>query len=183
MRTGIDPPAEGKRDGEVDAEIVGRLLRSRAFFGCRCDSSSATALAQAPRTEQSPFSMFAAQTIYLTGAGPQTLYSPWMARGADYGVFMIEIAKVSYSYEELTLSVQMIHKNSDQTGDGTNVGSPLVIAMDLLVDQTLFYFEVTSGFKELVRYQFTVAFAGGTSETNWVTFRALAPKWFANVRP
>jgi hypothetical protein len=124
--------------------------------------------------------MFDAQTIQMQGATATDLYSPWFPRGGDYGLFTLEVAKMSSTNAALTMSVQMLHKNSDDTGDGTAVGSAFTRLGSNYVATPRVTSDITAGFKELVRFKFTLSYSGG-SGTNWATFRTMQPVWYDKV--
>ncbi len=131
--------------------------------------------------------MFDAQTLQLQGtgsAGPSTvLYSPWFSRGGDYGIFTLEVIKMSDSSSAFTLKVELVHKNSSDTGDG---GSP-ISGSDFSIAGNASTWrvskDVTAGFKELVRYKFTLSTTGSPASTTtlWATFRMLAAVWYDKV--
>ena len=124
--------------------------------------------------------MFDAQTIQMQGATSTVLLSPWFPRGGDYGLFTLEVAKMSSTSSSQSLEVQLVHKNTSDAGEGSDVGSPLTIAGDDWSGVPRLTADITAGFKELVRYKFTLAYSGG-SGTNWATFRMLAPAWYDKV--
>lgn len=127
--------------------------------------------------------MFAATTILVTGTAPTTLYSPWMPRGGDYARVVVEVMLASWNGDELVLDFQPVHKNSDQTGNGSNASGGGTIGMDQLPAEHRFVYEV-GAFKELVRFKVAVTHSGASSaETNWVTFRVHTFNWFDQVRP
>lgn len=122
--------------------------------------------------------MFDAQTIQAKDTTPTVLLSPWFPRGGDYGLFTLEVAQMSSSSNTLSLSVQMVHKNTSDAGEGDPVGSPF--AIDGSEWPGRLTADITAGFKELVRYEFTLELSSGTA-VNWATFRMLAPAWYDKV--
>lgn len=124
--------------------------------------------------------MLPVQTLYCFDSSLTTVYGPWFARGADSARFVIEVPKMSSTASSLVLGVQVCHKNPEETGDGSAVGSVVLIDGSMLASDQRFVFEVNAGFKELVRYQFALIDFFG-SGAGWVTFRMLAPAWFNKV--
>jgi len=124
--------------------------------------------------------MFDAQTIQMQGATATELYSPWFPRGGDYGLFTLEVVKMSETGSSLVLSVQMFHKNSDEPGNGLDVGSAFTRDGSQVTGSPRVTSDITAGFEELVRYKFTLSRTGG-SGTNWAVFRMLAPIWYDKV--
>lgn len=118
--------------------------------------------------------MFDAQTITLQGTGsanPSTvLYSPWFPRGGDYGIFTLEVAKMSDTSSTFSLKVEFFHKNTSDTGDGSVIPSN-----DITIAGNASSFraskDVTAGFKELVRYKFTLTTTTSPAATTsmWAT--------------
>jgi len=131
--------------------------------------------------------MYDAQMIQLQGtnsANPSTvLFSPWFPRGGDYGIFTLEVVKMSGTTSAFKLKVEFVHKNTSDPGDG---GSPIA-STDITIDgsegATREQKDVTAGFKELVRYKYTLTTTDSpaTTTTMWATFRMLAPVWYDKV--
>lgn len=131
--------------------------------------------------------MYNAQTIQLQGNGlspPSTVfYSPWFPRGGDYGIFTLEVAKMSDAASTFSLKVEFVHKNTSDPGDG---GNP-ISAMDITIAGNASVWraqkDVTTGFKELIRYKFTLATTTtpAATTTMWATYRMLAPVWYDKV--
>lgn len=137
--------------------------------------------------------MFDAQTVTIQGTGsanPSTVvYSPWFPRGGDYGLFTVEAIKFSNTSDDhLKLKVDMVHKNSSDPGNGTDISNStfsvagnaatMRVTMDMSTAVSGF-----TGFKELVRYKFTVTTTDSpaTTVSLWATFRMLAPVWYDKV--
>jgi hypothetical protein len=109
--------------------------------------------------------MFQGQ-ILLRDQTDTEVYSPWMPRGGDY-----MIATVEFIAGNGSITVSVMTKNKEDTGDGTAVtGSLSLSAAGRDTDEF-------SSLKELVRYKFV---AGG-SANEWVLFRMLSPVWFDAV--
>lgn len=121
--------------------------------------------------------MLVPQSLYSTGSSLTAVYSPWFPRGGDYGRFQIQVPQMSSTASTLILGVQMYHKNTGEPGDGVAVGTIAQISGNLLATTHQFHFEVTDGFKELVRYVFGLISVGG-SGTSWARFKVLRPTWF-----
>jgi hypothetical protein len=127
--------------------------------------------------------MFDSQTIQMQGLTSTVLFSPWFPRGGDYGAFTLEVSAVSGG---ATLAVALISKNTSEPGDG---GVPVTILtfQRNVVGRTTVDFAngsgtgpVFGGFKELVRYRFTLS-GGAVATTSWATFRMLSPVWYDKV--
>lgn len=131
--------------------------------------------------------MFSAQTIQMQGTTPTVLYSPWFPRGGDYGVFTLDVVGIGGSGTP-TLTVAFFHKNSSDPGDGdlaadgtgstisrTATGRSSLDLADGVGGTT-----AMAGFKELVRYEFTIS-GGATNITSWATFRMLSIVWYDKV--
>jgi hypothetical protein len=64
----------------------------------------------------------------------------------------------------LTLSINLNHKNADETGNGAQVGETLVVGGDDLASQHRFLIDIDSGgFKELVRYKYELVHTSGSN--------------------
>ena len=122
--------------------------------------------------------MYDAQNLQCTDTAATVVYSPWFPRGGDYGLFTIELIAISGSSANLSLSTQLMHKNASETGDGVSVGSAIIRTASAGAGR--YSSDITAGFKELVRYQFTLQLSSG-SGTNWAVFRTLAPTWYDKV--
>ncbi len=117
--------------------------------------------------------MFDSQTIQMNGTTTVKLLSPWFPRGGDYAMFTMEVTAGAGTYQ---LLVTARHKNASETGDGTAVG-PTTLFLTAPGRKTV---DFTSGFKEMVRYEFELS--GGTANvTTWATFRMLAAAWYDKV--
>ncbi|MEE9394024.1 MAG: hypothetical protein V3W41_16105 [Planctomycetota bacterium] len=111
--------------------------------------------------------MFEAQILNNNSAA----FSPWMPRGGDNITFTFEIIDKLLSQD---FQVQLFEKNSEETGDGTAVGS------EPLGSQSIGLHAATkTGMKELVRYKYSFK---GAVPGDWVLFRILPPVWFDDVK-
>lgn len=127
--------------------------------------------------------MFDSQTIQCQGTTATTVYSPWFPRGGDYGIFTVEVASFSASHANFSLSVQMIHKNSDEVGDTGSGGGTVGSAFSVVsTGGPRTSSDITAGFKELVRYKFTLQYITTGTGTNWAIFRMLPPIWYDAVK-
>lgn len=110
-----------------------------------------------------------------------TVYSPWFPRGGDFVVVTAEL--VAKSGSTPSLKIELYHKDSSDTGDGDNVdsaGTPKNITLTT-VGRTSTDWAASgtiSGFKELVRYKFTMSGSGGN---DWSLYRLLPPQWYDTV--
>ncbi len=125
--------------------------------------------------------MYDAQTMQCTDAATTVVYSPWFPRGGDYAMLTLEVAAMSSASSSFSLTVQMIHKNASDVGDGSTVGSTFSRSGNQIATAPRVTSDLTNGFKELVRYKFTLQFSGG-SGVNWAIFRMLAPIWYDAVK-
>ena len=130
--------------------------------------------------------MIDAQTLVTTapsGGSSVTMFSPWFQRGGDFATFTAEVAAIAGTSTGATLTVRAFHKNADETGDGTDVDTStkieLTTATRLAATWPVQSSSTVKGFKQLVRYQFSLSATGGTA---YATFRMLSPIWFDNVK-
>jgi hypothetical protein len=121
--------------------------------------------------------MFDAQTLYVHDDTATAVFSPWMPRGADYGIFIVDVDNFSASSADFVLTVDIVHKNSEDAGNGTTAGTITVASNNWASDTTNFLTTVTTGLKELVRYKFTLEHSTG-SGTNFAIFKMRQPQWF-----
>lgn len=124
--------------------------------------------------------MFDAQSLCMQGSSPTAVYGPWFPRGGDYGLFTLDVAKMSSASSSLILTVALYHKNRDDTGDGTGIAGGMELNGSQIATNPRTTTNFTTGFKELVRYVYSLEHAGG-SGTNWATFRVLSPVWYDAV--
>jgi hypothetical protein len=131
--------------------------------------------------------MFDAQTIQVQGNGSEattSYFGPWFSRGGDYGIFTAEVAKFSEESSDLTFEVSLYHKDASAPGDGDAVtGGAIVLDGSDLAAALRAAKDYTAGFRQLVRYKFTLkrASASTTGRTYWATFRMLSPTWYDKV--
>jgi len=112
--------------------------------------------------------MFNAQLLIRSSSGDTKVYSPWFPRQADNLRATAELAATSGG----VLTVKVFHKNTEDTGDGSEyVGTSISLSSTGRDDAEF------TGLKEMVRYQFTCGDATG----DWVLFRMLPPVWFDTV--
>jgi hypothetical protein len=98
-------------------------------------------------------------------------YSPWFPRGADKGTFLCELISKSATG---TLDIDVQHKNrTDNDAAAAVAGSFTQITSTGVATK-----EITAGFKELVRFKFTVGTGGATDD--WVIFQMLDTAWRRN---
>lgn len=117
--------------------------------------------------------MFEAQYIMTKDADAGvTIYSPWFPRQGDQIRYTLDLVNA----DGATITVTLMHKNREDTGDGATTGSS--IAATSSVGRSVVEFK--TGLKEMVRYKFLVtAVIDGT--VGWVAYRMLAPTWFDTV--
>lgn len=129
--------------------------------------------------------MIDAQTLVTTAGASTpssvTLFSPWFQRGGDFATFTAEVVAIAGTTAALT--VRAFHKNADEAGDGEDVDTStkieLTTATRLGATWPVQSSSTKKGFKQLVRYQFSLSATGGTA---YATFRMLSPIWFDNVK-
>ena len=109
--------------------------------------------------------MFLAQ--HMPGGGG--LYSPWMGRQGDNIIVTIE--RIASDFQ---LSVEVFHKNSDETGNGTKLGLTALDASSNGVFSKEF-----NDVKELVRYKYVPR---SSDSRDLAFFRMLEPVWFDEVK-
>ena len=119
--------------------------------------------------------MFEAQ--YLLS--DNSVFSPWMSRNADNLIITVDLIANSGS----GLSIEVYHKNSEDTGDGfayPNVDSSTSNPSEKLTVTTLGP-DSNGNFKgmlELVRFRIT---GTGTGANDRVLFRMLSNVWYDDV--
>ncbi len=121
--------------------------------------------------------MFDAQLLLTkTDGSAVSLLSPWTSRGADYLLATLDLVQTNMGTGLGVLEVRVFHKDPDDTGDGTQVGSTTISRAT--AGRTTAEF---GPLKQLVRYKFTIS-AGGMEVTGWALFRMLSPVWFDAVK-
>ncbi len=112
--------------------------------------------------------MFDAQTL-LVAASTIEVFSPWFPRGGDTVRCVAEALSIAGgSAPELT--VEVLTKKSDETGDGTAAsGTP--ISLTAVGRSTIREF---TGLEDMIRFRFTFE----SDNVAWVIFRMLPPCWF-----
>jgi len=128
--------------------------------------------------------MFDSQTIQMYEDTPTVLLSPWFPRGGDYGLFTLDVTSIGGDGTP-ALTVTMVHKDSDTAGEGTEY-TGLSISRSTPGRETVDFESgegtpAFGGFKQLVRYKYTLSGSGGTAITSWMTFRMLSPIWYDKV--
>lgn len=116
--------------------------------------------------------MFEAQLLIAKDSS-YDVYGPWFPKGGDSAKFTIDVVEVETSGGS-DFSVEVLTKNSEDTGDGSAIAAPAAISSAGI---TTFNLTSESTVKELVRYKYTVAIGTG----DWYLFRMLAPVWYDKV--
>lgn len=108
---------------------------------------------------------------------PVLVYSPWFPREGDNGRFTLEVVAIS----EATITLEVFHKNTEDTGDGTAYGDATNILFDNKSGRTT---QEWTGLKELVRFRYEVLPHSEAPDgtVGWVLFRLLRPVWFESVK-
>ena len=113
--------------------------------------------------------MFQAQYLpALASANNYACYSPWFPRGGDILRATVEVIAKNGSDGVV---VSIYHKNREDTGDGTSLGTMTQSTVGRGTSEF-------TGLKELVRYKFDP----GSTTGNWVMFRILPVVWADAVR-
>jgi len=112
--------------------------------------------------------MFDAQFLPRGSSSDTQVYSPWFRRQADNAVVSAELIATSGG----VLTVKVFHKNSEDTGDGSEYVGTSITLSSVGRGEAEF-----TGLKELVRCEFTC----GDANFDWVLFRMLPPVWFDSV--
>lgn len=122
--------------------------------------------------------MFHGQILMTQADGSAvSVYSPWLPRGADYVLATLDLIKAYNLGASIgSLEVRVFHKNAEDAGDGTQVGTTSISRETAGRTTTEF-----GPLKELVRFKFTIG-AVGASATGWALFRMLSPVWFDAVK-
>lgn len=113
--------------------------------------------------------MFIGQTIVAEDTTGTTIYTPWFWRQGDAMTSTAEVIAFS-STGQLTISI--LDKNSDQTGDAPNAA---VGSFDVITGTGPFNKRVST-LRELVRFKINLKRASGTG-TIYAHLRLLAPSW------
>jgi len=97
-----------------------------------------------------------------------TVYTPWMPRQANGGIFAVEVQAIS----GLTMDIDVETKKmaaSDDAGNITVAGSISSISATGVAPSSML-----EDFEDLYRYKIST---GGVASLDWVWFRILAPSW------
>lgn len=114
--------------------------------------------------------MFEAQLLIATGTD-YDVYGPWMRRGGDNLRATIDVV----AKDAASLSISLLTKNSEDTGDGTDADSTVTLSGSSLGRTPAEWrSSATKGPKELIRYRFRVSGAAG----KWILFRMLPIVWW-----
>jgi hypothetical protein len=111
--------------------------------------------------------MFQAQ--YLFSRDP--VFSPWFDRKADNIIGTADLIARAGG----TLKVALFHKNKDEPGSGTQLGTSVIHATSAKGRA----YQEWEGVKELVRYRFLLENPSAAGDR--VLFRMLNPVWFDAV--
>jgi hypothetical protein len=103
-----------------------------------------------------------------------TAYSPWFGRGGDVGEFTCEIIDTTAN---VNVAITIETKNSEDIDSAAvppSSGATFsAISAGLKKTSAL-------GFKELVRFKYTISFDTGGSIVDYVHLRMLYPQWQPN---
>lgn len=112
------------------------------------------------------------------------VFSPWFPRGGDNARFPLDLVEFDATgAASMELSVRAFTKNTEDSGDGADADTSTKITA-IATGRTTVEWASTSivGFKELVRYQFTLANVSDEGGEVWSLFRMLPPVWFDDVK-
>jgi hypothetical protein len=102
-------------------------------------------------------------------------YGDWMPRGGDNVILTVEGIDYAGGAADPTLNVVLFHKNAEDAGDGTQVGS--TISFTGLA--TRFKHVQVTGLKEIVRIRVQcVSAEPEPAARQWYHFRVLTPVWY-----
>ncbi len=106
-----------------------------------------------------------------------TVYGPWFSRNAD----MLRVAAECVARNGATLVVDLVTKDADDTGDGTDVdtGTDITLNTPGMVTGEWRSKAGQAGVEHLLRFRYTVT---GANATDWILFRMLPPCWFDAVQ-
>jgi hypothetical protein len=113
---------------------------------------------------------------WLVTSGTTTkVLSPWFSKGGCRAIFTYEkIVEIGSP----TLTVRVIHKNEEDTGEGSFATAATAFG---LVAGTALYTGEFENLKEMVRFQYELA--QGEEGTEMLLCRMLAPTWFNKINP
>lgn len=117
--------------------------------------------------------MFDAQLLFGKAETSVRVYSPWFVRQADNALFTLDLVWIQAPG---SLKVRVFHKNREDAGNGTLLGDG-----EIGLTSAGRVTGEWSGFKELVRYRFSVD-VQVVGQAPKVLFRMLSPCWFDTVR-
>lgn len=95
-----------------------------------------------------------------------TVFTPWMKRGSNGGVFAVEVLANSGVTMTVTVQTKAHDATDDAPGDVGTISSVTAVGVAPSV--------LLEDFKDLYRYQIST---GATASLNWIWFRILAPSW------
>ncbi len=111
--------------------------------------------------------MIIGQTLNGDYGAVREHFTPWFPRQADNAIFTYERIFSTMGTE----TVEVFHKNEEDTGLGTSLGSFSDLGSTGLLES------VCSGLKEMIRFRVQIKNASG-----WVHFRFLQPTWYFTGR-
>jgi hypothetical protein len=112
------------------------------------------------------------QLLARPNAEEVSVFTDWIPRGGDRAVFTAELVTVI----DAELTVEVFHKNGEETGPGTSAGTVVSSTSTLGLHPA----EIGS-LKEMVRYKITVA-GTNASALGAILYRLHPPTWFDVAR-
>ena len=97
-----------------------------------------------------------------------TVYTPWVPRRANAGVFAVDVIGVS----GVTMTVDVETKKADASDDVANIGT--VGTISSISATGVSASSLLEDFEDLYRYKIST---GVTPSLDWIWFRLLAPSW------
>jgi hypothetical protein len=108
--------------------------------------------------------------IVALNTSAQTWYSPWFPKGADNGVFTVEVVQSTLTGNDPEFEIGVYTKNLEDEGS-----APTSVGTLAPVGSSTFYEVSGTSLKQLVRLAITFQ-AGAVGEG--IVLRVLAPTWY-----
>jgi len=130
--------------------------------------------------------MIIGQSLFSQSTTGTVYFSPWFPRGGNAATFACEViasADTTADIDMFTIQVQTKNaEDSDMSAVDVGTGASITLGTDEKVTNFEAGGKLSSatdqGFKELVRFQYTVK--AKTNGRAWVHFRMLNPAWLSN---
>jgi hypothetical protein len=124
--------------------------------------------------------MLIGQTISSETASGNTYYSPWIPRGGNAAIFVVDVIETA-DLQSFTITAQTKAVEDDDSAASAVGGAKTVT----LTNDTRTSFPrgtgVTGGgFQDLVRFKYVIKQASSPSDLGYVHFRMLNPAWITD---